>query len=60
MEGAGNEARHMANGTLGSLGEQINKLVLPCRINGEDVNKSDEFVLFPDRGHALIVEKLLA
>jgi hypothetical protein len=32
--------------------------LLLCRINGEDVNKGNELLLFADRGHALIVEKL--
>jgi hypothetical protein len=51
MEAGGNEARHMANGTLGSLRHQISKLLLLRRINGEDVNKGDELLLFADRGH---------
>jgi hypothetical protein len=34
--------------------------LLLCRINDKDVNKSDELLLFADRGHALIVEKLSA
>jgi hypothetical protein len=58
MEAGGNEAGYVANGTLGSLDQQINKLLLLCRINGEDVNKGNELLLFADRGHALIVEKL--
>jgi hypothetical protein len=34
--------------------------LLLCGINGEDVNKGDELLLFADRGHGLIVAKLVA
>src|SRR6266478_9287271 len=33
MDAGGNDARYMANGALASLGQQINKLFLLCRIN---------------------------
>jgi hypothetical protein len=46
MEGGGDEASYMANGTLGSLGQQIDKLLLLCGINGEDVDKGDDLLLF--------------
>jgi hypothetical protein len=59
METGGNEARCMANRTLRSLDQQINKLLLLCQINGEDVDNGDDFPLFADCGHALIVEKTL-
>jgi hypothetical protein len=54
------KTRYVTHGALGGLDQQVNKLLLLCGINGEDVDKGDELLLFADRGHALIVEKLFA
>src|SRR5260221_1622123 len=48
VEGGGNEARHMAHKTLGSLDKQVNQLLLFFGINVEDVDKGNEFPLLRD------------
>jgi hypothetical protein len=48
VEGGGNEARHMTHRTLGSLDKQVDQLLLLFGINGEDVDKGNEFPLLRD------------